>query len=261
MNPIFLPRESIHCGSLILVNETYPYHNRENQGLLSVWEDRANVLLDFQAARLLSCLLDQISGWEKIVPVSGWRSMAEQQKIWDDSLAENGTEFTKTYVAAPGHSEHQTGLAIDLGLRQDSIDFIRPAFPYDGICQIFRNTAARYGFVERYPAGKEPITKIGHEPWHFRYVGVPHAAIMAENGMTLEEYIDFIKQYPGDRPYCWQENDRMVCISYWKTNLDGNTRVDLTGEHPYSISGNNTDGFILTEWRERYGAKAELRRA
>ncbi|MFQ9411875.1 MAG: D-alanyl-D-alanine carboxypeptidase family protein [Evtepia gabavorous] len=58
-----------------------------------------------------------IGGWKEIVPVSGWRALEEQQAIWEDSLAENGLPFTQTYVAYPGHSEHQTGLAIDLGRR------------------------------------------------------------------------------------------------------------------------------------------------
>ncbi|MFR1232947.1 MAG: D-alanyl-D-alanine carboxypeptidase family protein [Evtepia gabavorous] len=77
-----------------------------------------------------------IGGWKEIVPVSGWRALEEQQAIWEDSLAENGLPFTQTYVAYPGHSEHQTGLAIDLGRRSASIDFIRPDFPYTGLCQI-----------------------------------------------------------------------------------------------------------------------------
>ena len=104
------------------------------------------------------------------------------------SLLENGEEFTNKFVARPGHSEHQTGLAIDLGLKQPDIDFLRPNFPYEGICQTFRELAADYGFIERYPVGKEAITGIAHEPWHFRYVGVPHAKIMVDHNWTLEEY-------------------------------------------------------------------------
>ena len=109
--------------------------------------------------------------------------------IYTDSLRENGPEFTAKFVAMPGHSEHLTGLAIDLGLRQPKIDFIRPAFPYEGICQKFRELAPAYGFIERYPKGKEHITGIAHEPWHFRYVGTPYSETMAFKGMTLEEYL------------------------------------------------------------------------
>ena len=97
----------------------------------------------------------------------------EQQRIWDDSMAEHGETFTRQYVALPGCSEHQTGLAIDLGKAAGYIDFIRPAFPYDGVCGRFRRLAARYGFIERYQRGKEEVTGISAEPWHFRYVGRP----------------------------------------------------------------------------------------
>lgn len=65
----------------------------------------------------------------------------------------------------------------------------RPAFPYEGVCQMFRERAAEFGFVERYPAGKEPITGIAHEPWHFRYVSPPHARAMVRRGLVLEEYL------------------------------------------------------------------------
>lgn len=131
------------------------------------------------------------------MPVSGWRSQQEQQRIWDDSMAEHGETFTRQYVALPGCSEHQTGLAIDLGKAAGYIDFIRPAFPYDGVCGRFRRLAARYGFIERYQRGKEEVTGISAEPWHFRYVGAPHAQLMETNGLCLEEYRDFCGRVPG----------------------------------------------------------------
>ena len=122
-------------------------------------------------------------------PVSGWRSFEEQTDIYQNSLVKNGRSFTRKYVALPGHSEHQTGLAIDLGLRGPELDFIRPDFPYTGICQRFRERAVDFGFVERYPAGKEAVTGITHEPWHFRYVGPAHAREIVRRGLALEEYL------------------------------------------------------------------------
>lgn len=174
---------------LVLVNLEHKYPANSMHNLLSVSEEFPEIFLEKEAAQSLSKLMDELDGWKAIVPVSGWRSMREQEEIYRDSLAENGREFTEKYVALPGHSEHQTGLAIDLGLRQDEVDFIRPAFPYDGICQKFRQLAPRFGFVERYPEGKESVTGIAHEPWHFRYVGRPHAEKMTQLGLTLEEYL------------------------------------------------------------------------
>ncbi len=176
-------------NSLILVNSQHAYSTDEGQDLIPVHESYPDILLEREAVYSLSRIMEQLDGWRFIVPVSGWRSMEEQQMIYDESLRDHGLEFTKKFVAMPGHSEHQTGLAIDLGLLQPEIDFIRPAFPYEGICQKFRELAPAYGFIERYPKGKEHITGIAHEPWHFRYVNTPHSEIMAFQGLTLEEYL------------------------------------------------------------------------
>lgn len=245
MKVITLKPEDIHKGPLILVNQKYKAAWEAPDQLIPVGE---NVLLERQAATLLDQLMEEIGGWTSIVPVSGWRSMAEQHTIWNDTLQESGLEYTRTYVAVPGCSEHQTGLAIDLGLRQEHIDFICPEFPDTGICGEFRRRAADYGFILRYPAGKEQITGIGHEPWHFRYVGVPHARIMAENDLTLEEYIPWLQQFDSPLPpYCIRLTGRAVYVSYISASQPL-TRIEINEAAPYMISGNNVDGFILTQW-------------
>lgn len=173
---------------LVLVNSAHPWVPDPGLEPVPVLPG-CSVLLAREAARALNDLMAVLDGWRSILPISGWRSWEEQRRIWDASMAEHGEEFTRRYVALPGHSEHQTGLAIDLGLRGPKLDFIRPAFPYDGIAQRFRLLAPDYGFVERYPAGKEAVTGIAHEPWHFRYVGAPHARRMTDGGLVLEEYL------------------------------------------------------------------------
>lgn len=173
---------------LVLANRDHPVTG-EPADLVSVSSEYPEIKLRKAAQTALTQLLHAIGGGQKIVPVSGYRSRNEQEKIYESSLQENGYEFTQKYVAIPGYSEHQTGLAIDLALNREPIDFIRPHFPCDGICGEFRNQAVQYGFIERYPQGKEHLTGIAYEPWHFRYVGYPHAEIMSKNGLTLEEYI------------------------------------------------------------------------
>lgn len=267
-----LTEKNIHSGSLILVNERYGLQNEPEDFLVPACDRVPEVLLQRCAAALLNELMQEIHGWDSIVPVSGYRSLEEQQQIWNDSLLENGEEFTRKYVALPGHSEHQTGLAIDLALKQETIDFIRPDFPYSGICQTFREKAPKYGFILRYPGGKEKITGIGHEPWHFRYVGTPHAQIMTKADLTLEEYMDFIRQFPyGGRPYLTQSGSRKVRISYLSAcretvssgetagkfigkscrNLTGELFLTFPADSPCTVSGNNIDGFILTEYVSR----------
>lgn len=241
---------SIHRGDLILINSLYGYHESGAYDLLPPWGQDSSVRMNRGAALQLMRLMEKISGWGRIVPVSGWRSLQEQQSIWDSSMTENGMEFTKKYVAYPGHSEHQTGLAIDLGIYREEIDFIRPDFPCEGICQEFRNHAAGFGFVERYPAGKEAVTGIGHEPWHFRYVGAPHSFIMEEFQFTLEEYVDFLRDYPFEKRTFHYTGHQMNCfISYLKEGKGEHTSIDIDLKMPFSISGNNVDGYIITEWR------------
>lgn len=249
---VLLSREAVHTGNLILVNREYAY--RQQPSVLSVLgEGAANFRMEESAVIALKRLMSQIGGWEQIVPVSAWRSQAEQQEIWDQSLEENGRQFTGKYVAVPGHSEHQTGLAIDLGRRQPQIDFIRPDFPYEGICQRFRELAGGCGFVERYPADKEQITGIGHEPWHFRYVGIPHAAVMNREGFVLEEYLVFLRSYQYGCSFYTAELDwGEARISYIRAR-GAVTELELSAAHSWEISGDNVEGFIITEWRHLNG--------
>ena len=86
---------------------------------------------------------------------------------------------------------------------------------------------AQYGWVQRYPAGKEAITGIGHEPWHFRYVGQPHATLMAERDLTLEEYIAWIRAFPS-RIRRYRHGN--VTLSFLPAAPQGPTVVDLPEE-------------------------------
>ena len=250
MKTLVVWAKSVFAGSLILVNGAHPYREGSAKRLLvPVREDRSSILMERGAAVLLAELMSTIDGWAQIEAVSGWRSYHEQQELFDRSLKENGETFTRQFVATPGCSEHQTGLAIDLGIKKPQIDYLRPDFPYDGICQTFRERAAAYGFIERYPAGKESVTKIAQEPWHFRYVGAPHAAIMKELGLTLEEYHDFLKQYPlGKRSFSCKSANQTIEVSYIKAAMT-NTEIEIEPDLPYCVSGNNMDGFVLTKWR------------
>lgn len=245
-----LHRENIYRGNLLLVNEQYPLRERKVEGLIPADGRFPDILLKGDAANILQYILAKISAGNAIVPVSGYRSVEEQTAIFQDSLKENGEEFTRQFVALPNHSEHQTGLAIDLGMKKDKIDFICPDFPYEGICDVFRKAAPDYGFIERYPKEKESITGISHEPWHFRYVGYPHSKLMNERGFSLEEYTEFIKEYREDRRLiCKQGNKTQIEIYYVPADSE-ETRVSPPDGAVCQVSGNNVDGFVVTVWRK-----------
>ena len=182
MKNITLKKEDIGKGELVLINPDYTLKSTINN-LVSFDEEYNNIKLNNIANYSLHLILNNINAENKIVPVSGYRTLEEQKDIYNTSLKENGREYTQKYVALPNASEHQTGLAIDLALNEGNIDFICPKFPYYGICQNFRNIAPKYGFIERYKDEKKAITKISKEEWHFRYVGYPHSKIITENNI------------------------------------------------------------------------------
>ena len=118
---------------------------------------------------------------------SGFRSYDYQQKVWDYNVKEKGLEHTQKYVAVPGTSEHQTGLAIDIGayINKEYTTTIKENT--DEYKWMLEN-AHKYGFILRYPQGKENITGISFEPWHFRYVGYYLANELYDKDITLEEH-------------------------------------------------------------------------
>ena len=202
-----------------------------------------DIRMERRAGKLLSACIQAAGGRGTIVPVSGWRSFGEQQSIWDDTLAKEGEAFTRQYVAFPGCSEHQTGLAMDLAKAAPSIDFIRPDFPDEGPCGTFRRLAAQYGFIQRYRREKEAVTRIAEEPWHFRYVGVPHALLMEENRLCLEEYVPFLQ---SGVKVCRLSNGRTARVSWLP--CPGEEIQTEVPEGCWQISGDNQGGFILTLW-------------
>lgn len=145
MKTIELQKEKIYCGNLLLVNAEYPLKNNNAESLIPADIRFPDILMKRDAAYVLQLVLEKICAGNSIVPLSGYRSLDEQYDIWNVSLRDNGEDFTRKYVALPNHSEHQTGLAIDLGLNEKEIDFIRPDFPYVGICNEFRKAAQTMG--------------------------------------------------------------------------------------------------------------------
>jgi len=251
MNTILLNKEKINDGNLILVNSSFPLKRSYNKELIPADERFPHILMKREATNVLKHILKSIGCTNEISPVSGYRTANEQQEIYASSLRDNGIDFTKKFVALPNHSEHQTGLAIDLGLKKDIIDFICPEFPYEGICDMFRKAAPHYGYIERYQCKKEKITGIAQEPWHFRYVGYPHSKIISEKNLALEEYIEYIKRFSYENCLQIQDKEKIIEIFYIPFDAEKVTKVSIPKQYIYQVSGNNVDGFIVTVWRNK----------
>lgn len=125
----------------------------------------------------------------ELVGVSGYRSYARQEAIFAAHVERDGAEAANLVSARPGESEHQTGLAIDVSSPSVGGELSETLAETEAGRWLARN-ASKYGFIIRYPKGKEDVTGYQYEPWHLRYVGADHAPAMAEQGLTLEEYMD-----------------------------------------------------------------------
>ena len=151
-------------------------------------------------ARIAKNVKEFLAAAQEIDPsyhlISGYRSVAYQTELYnsyvqqemaaDPSLTESQAEKkVQTYSQPPGASEHQTGLAIDMSA---------PNGLSEEVVQQIIALAPQYGFVLRYPEGKNAITGVDYENWHFRYVGKESAEYMTEHNLTLEEYLALLKE-------------------------------------------------------------------
>lgn len=139
--------------------------------------------------------------------ISGFRTVAEQRSLVEQNVQANidlGMDpetariATMRVMTEPGHSEHHTGLAIDIVgvsyFHEHYANLLTQDFANDSSAQWLATNAQRFGFILRYGRGMEGITGIDFEPWHFRYVGIPAAEYMTSHHLTLEEYIELLKK-------------------------------------------------------------------
>lgn len=166
--------------SLMLVNKNNTIPENFTPDLMDYTEDvKINRCMAEAFQKLSDDVLKQFG--EDLYIMSGYRTAEEQQELFDsqgDSIAES-----------PGSSEHQTGLALDVYVN----NYAGSAFLKSEIGRFVNDHCWEYGFIIRYPMLKKDITGIDFEPWHIRYVGMPHSEIIYKSGITLEEYSTLFK--------------------------------------------------------------------
>ncbi|MCK8825845.1 M15 family metallopeptidase [Fuchsiella alkaliacetigena] len=170
--PDFIPPD------LIVVDIPFPFA-----------ENSSRKKMRWEAAWMLENLFKQA---EKegidLVGVSGYRSYQRQEEIFKQQVLLRGVEEAKRVSAKPGHSEHQTGLAMDLSTAELNYR-LSEEFAQTEAGRWLAEVAPYYGFIIRYPEDKEHITGYRYEPWHIRYVGIEEALEITKKGITLEEYL------------------------------------------------------------------------
>lgn len=224
-------------GYQMLVNADHPLGQSGSAGeLVNVYENKpsgvfsltdssvvlSRVALDAAVAMFTQA---QADGQQGYIITSGYRAYERQQRILDEGVAEamargmsaeEARADTLSWVALPGASEHQTGLAMDI-----QVNGLLSKYDFGKTPQgkWLAQNSWRYGFVVRYPDGKQDITKITNEPWHFRYVGLVHAQIMAERDLCLEEYVDFLRQQGRVQVNC--VDGARYAVAYMTPDADG----------------------------------------
>jgi zinc D-Ala-D-Ala carboxypeptidase len=222
---------SINEGNLILINQFYAMHESAIPTDLIYAVQHINysavsdpsLELSKRLIKPLNSMLKEANkqGITHFEINSGYRDFETQQTLYN--------EFGFNIALPAGHSEHHLGLAVDIGSTKGPMGLSE-----EGVW--LAQNAWRYGFILRYPEGKTDITGISFEPWHFRYVGLPHSEILFHEQWVLEEYLAHLKEHGSYETKAY----KIIYV----TSLDQVTQV--TDHHPYALSGDNHAGYIVT---------------
>lgn len=169
-------------GKLIICNKYHKLKNDYVPDLVNLGGNYGGGQLEKETAEYFKKMSDAARNEGiSIRNVSGYRSYSTQLTLYNNYVKRDGVKNADRYSARAGTSEHQTGLASD-------INSVSESFEYTDAFKWLSKNAYKYGFILRYPKGKEYITGYMYEPWHYRYVGEDVAKFIYENNITYEEY-------------------------------------------------------------------------
>ncbi len=232
-----VPSAQLSSGMLTLIDEAHPCDTTANPAFVSLAEKKNSfytlrsddLLITASAAEALN---NMMSDYNAATGLSDFIVYSTTQPYTADDS-----------VCSGYFPESVTGNTIDLAVQGQ-----QRVLEYDGKDEeawIVENCAS-YGFIVRYPQGKE--TAHGKTPcvWHLRYVGKVHSSVMAQNNLCLEEYLGWIKSYTFDSAPLITQCDGVTYEIYYAPSMGDTTAVRVPVSGNYSISGNNSDGYIIT---------------
>jgi D-alanyl-D-alanine carboxypeptidase len=237
-----IKQDEVYQGDLLLVNKQYRVHKDSVKSDIVTLHDQKDLvqgygLLD-TSIRLSESVAHKFNemikaaekdGVNHFLISSGYRDFDEQAVLYE----EKGSD----YALPAQYSEHNLGLSLDIGSSQAEMSKAPEG-------KWLQKNAWKYGFILRYPKDKTEITGIKYEPWHFRYVGLPHSAIIYEKGIVLEQYLDLLKE---NSEISTVVDGTTYTIRYYP--VSGYTSIKIPKEGQYKTSGNNMDGVIVTTFR------------
>ena len=263
--------QDIYKGFLVLVNQSHSYVFPDSEAnILSLYEyrttfnpgsvhsvqlgDSTTVLLDATALKALNSMCDDFYKATGITslyvgPNNGYRSKETQEKLY---------AADPVNAARPGTSDHSTGYAVnidifDKGIKY-SLDDPKNSSAQAALAWVAGN-AHKYGFIQRYPEGKDPITGgVSFDRYHYRYVGYPHAYYMTANGLCLEEYLEMLeKNHSFSQSHLiFRGDDGNTYEIYYVPGgsaMEQSVNVPVPSKQPYTVSGTNCSGFVVTVTR------------
>lgn len=184
-----------YMNYLILVNKANLFNKEMLGEIVLAGKDfhMKDVFLEKNTCEAVLKMLNDVNaipGFNKVILDSGYRSLEYQQQVFDYYVDRDGLDEAKKRVALVNTSEHHTGLAVDFALNVNG-EYLDELSGNDQELIWLADNAYKYGFILKYPKGKESITGYNYEPWHFRYVGSKEIALDLKNrNLTLEEYLD-----------------------------------------------------------------------
>ncbi|MBR6044686.1 MAG: D-alanyl-D-alanine carboxypeptidase family protein [Ruminococcus sp.] len=237
--------EALMKGDLMLLNSAFRY-----EGVPADLESNYKYLFNEAGVRIASAAATINTGCKRLLTAFNEMASAFYNKTGKATLM-----LTDIYVKDGGDDkpcyEHESGLAFDLRLFYES-EGTYPEFTGTGDYAWIPQNCYKYGLIQRYPAGKEDKTGVDANARHYRYVGKPHAEIMREKNMCLEEYIEELKKYTIKEPLSFESEDgTRWAIYYFAQSTDKTTNIPIPlnsagMEYYYTVSGNGRDGYIVS---------------
>lgn len=252
-----IPVTEIKHGPLALVNHDCPTEDLET-GIVTIFDNKNEFLnvkdmtvtlhtdaLD--ALNKMAAAFHEATGHADLMVMEGYLTKQTQKEIYEADLQRTGATGSQRF-AIPGCSEMESGYSFDLSVYANGIF---QDFTGEGDYEWIMKHCAEYGFVQRFPADKESITKISDQTSVFRYVGKPHAWYMYKNHLCMEEYADLLETYPQDGTHLTVSDQLGQLFEVYYVSIDPNDPspeavVPVPIGYKFSVSGNNRHGFIVT---------------
>lgn len=246
-----IPKSDLYAGQLLLINSSNAYRAAEDITLQNIYGSRTK--FEKASAKNGYVYSYYTAGTEEQLEAD---TLAALNAMADDfySLTGNNDLYIHTNSAYVENAsdEHATGRAFDLSVF--TIDSVRYELDDPKVSPDFdwvKENYYKYGFIRRYPEGKTAETGVSDEPYHFLYVGIPHAYYMYKNDLCLEEYLELLRTahtFNGDEGHLSITDENGVRYEVYFVAAEGDvvTVPVYINNEAYSVSGNNTDGFIVT---------------